>query len=256
MFGQRMHRIFCLGGALPETHRKLLASAGFQIVTGYGTTETCGVSHLCTEAAEMPGTAGRPLEGVEFKFSPSGEILIKGPIVADRLFTEERGLTDIPKESGFFHTGDFGLLEDDRLVVTGAHSDFVRTKRANVPGPDIESLLASKPEIRRAVVVGQDKPHLAALIEVDADLLWKKTGGQGPRPHDWRYWEDEQVELHLRRLIASLNRKLDKTEMIRSFAVLPDGFSEKDEEVDSSGRVLRRNVVERRARLIETLYRE
>ncbi len=256
LFGQRMRRVFCLGGILPEAHRKLLASGGLELITGYGTTETCGVSHLCVDAARVSGTAGLPLPGVTAKFSPSGEILVKGPQVARKVWTEDHGIDDVLREDGFFHTGDFGLLDEERLVVTGSESDFVRTKRAKVPGPDIEAFLATKPEIRRALVVGEDRPHLAALLEVDPDVLWQKTGGRGERPHDWRFWEDEQVDRLLRRVVAACNRTLDKHEMIRSFVVLPSGFSERDEEVDSSGRVLRHNVVRRHADLIESLYRE
>ncbi len=256
LLGPQARRIICVGGLVPESQRKLLAASGMEVLIGYGTTETCGVSHLSVPGDRQVGTAGPPLDGVDAKFSPSGEILVRGPTVASKVWLEKRGLVDIDLPEGFFHTGDYGLSEDGRLIVTGARSDVVRTQKGDVPGSDIEALLATRPEIRRAVVVGQGRPHLAALLDVDADLLWHKTGGKGARPHDWRYWEDEKVEQHLRRMVAAVNRRLDKNEMVQRFAVVPGGFSEREEELDSSGRVVRHKVAKRHADLIDRLYRE
>ncbi|MCD6498010.1 MAG: AMP-binding protein [Deltaproteobacteria bacterium] len=247
ILGTNARLLVCAGGIIPEEAERVLHSTGITFVSGYGTTETCGISHLDAPGKPQPGTVGRALDGIECKLSHEGEILLAGRSVADKTLDGPMG-----QIGRLFRTGDLGFLDGDRLVITGKKTEVVTPGRQPVSPQILEATLVGVDEIRRAIVVGMGRPHLTAIIEVDHAILWRSLNRRGTTPEDWDVAGDEKAMLALRRAIAKVNKGLDPKHMIHDFRLLPS--PRPADEVDATGRLLRPVVTQKYVALIDEMY--
>jgi long-chain acyl-CoA synthetase len=246
LFGERLE--FALTGAAPVATEMLefFDACGVLILEGYGATETSAVT-----AANRPdefrfGTVGKPLPGAEARIADDtddegrGEILVKGPHV----FQGYHGLEDETRESfdgDWFKTGDLGQIDDDGfLTVTGRTKEIIVTSSGkNITPTTIEEKISDSEHVSQAIVYGDDRPYLVALIEPEDD-------GAGP--------DDEDLRGRVEQAIESANSDLAKIEQVKKFAILDRKLSQEEGELTPTMKVKREKVYENFGETIDSLY--
>jgi long-chain acyl-CoA synthetase len=234
--------------------------AGLLVLQGYGLTESAPVISFNRKTSFKLGTVGQPLPGVEVKIGPDGEVLTRGPHVMKGYWNNPAATAEAVRD-GWLHTGDLGQLDaDGYLKITGRKKELLVLSNGKKVVPSaIEGLLVSDCCIDQAVVCGEGKNFLTALIVPHWDNLRQALRAEGVAL-------DQQAEETLARhpsVQALLQKRIDAAladmaswERVKKFTVLPRPFSVAAEELTVSLK-LRRNVVTAKyAAMLEELYRE
>jgi long-chain acyl-CoA synthetase len=231
---------------------------GVPLLEGYGQTESTGVISVNRAGRARVGTVGEPLEGIEVRTLEDGEILTRGPHVFVGYFKEPGLTAETVDAEGWLHTGDVGRLEDGYLCILDRKKDILITAGGkNVTPANIENALKWSPYIQDAVVLGDRRKYLAALILIDEETVVKFA-----QDHRIPYstFEDLAKSRDVVRLIQAevdrVNKTLSQVETVKRFALLPRRFYEEDGDVTPTKKVKRRALEQRYAELVESLYSE
>jgi long-chain acyl-CoA synthetase len=219
---------------------------GVVVLEGYGLTETTAPATVNTPEKVKIGTVGPPLPGVAIRIADDGEILIKGNNVFSSYHNNEEA-TAAAVQDGWFHTGDIGELDEDGyLKITGRKKELLVTAGGkNVAPASLEDRLRAHPLISQCIVVGDQKPFIAALVTLDSEMYptWAKNNGiegvsfESARTH-------EVVVAEVQRAVDEANKSVSKAESIRKFAILEGDFTEENGYLTPSMK-LKRNIVMR-----------
>ena len=159
-------------------------------------------------AGQRIGTVGRPLPGFEVRIHDDGEILIRGGHVFGRYFQDDAATAAVLDADGWFHTGDLGSVDEDGfLTITGRKKEILVTSGGkNVSPAPLEDILRSSPIISQAMVVGDGRPQIAALLTLDEEGLaaWYDQQGLPARPVA-EITEDEAVRAEIKKVIDEAN---------------------------------------------------
>ena len=208
------------------------------ILEAYGLTEcTTGATGNRPSRLRI-GTVGPALPGVELKIADDGEILIRSDTVFGGYYKDEAATREVLTEDGWLRSGDIGRLDDDGfLTITDRKKDILVTAGGkNVAPQNLENALKMSPLISQALVVGDRRPYVAALITLEAGV---------PR---------DNAEEQIRTVVDDVNRDLSRFEQIKRFAILPRDFSGDDGEITPTLKLKRRVCQEHFAAEIEQLY--
>jgi long-chain acyl-CoA synthetase len=251
-------RVCCGGGAaLPEHLFDYFHSHGVPLLQGYGLTESSPVISLSSPAAFRRGASGRPIEGIEVRIAPDGEILTRGPHVMVGYYENPAATAEVLRD-GWLYTGDLGRLDDDNfLYITGRKKEILVTLGGkNVAPVFLESLLTQDPLILQALVVGDDRPCLAALIVPNWEPLETALAARGITGLSrGAALTDSQVLALYHERIRQRLVDVAPWEQVQRFVLLPRGFSIEEGEMTAK-LSLRRKVIEQHfAEDIESLYR-
>jgi long-chain acyl-CoA synthetase len=255
LFGSRLE--FALTGAAPVDKEMLefFDACGVLILEGYGATETSAVTVANRPDDFRFGTVGKPLPGTELKIAPPekdeddeddedleegvGEILVKGPHV----FQGYHGLKDKTDEvfdGEWFKTGDLGKQDDDGFVtISGRAKEIIVTSSGkNITPTNIEEKIAKSDRVEQAVVIGDDRKYLVALIDTgdDADP------------------DDESLREEIQKAIDDANSDLAKIEQVKKFAILPRALSQEEGELTPTMKLKREKIEENFSDEIDALY--
>jgi long-chain acyl-CoA synthetase len=229
---------------------------GIPLREGYGQTESTGV--IAVQRIDRPrwGFVGEPVPTMEVKIAEDGEILTRGPGVFKGYFKDPE-LTAQTIRDGWLHTGDVGTLEDGFLKIMDRKKDIIITGGGkNITPAFIENKLKFSPYVQDAVVIGDGRKYLVALILIDEDNVTKYA--QDNRI-PFTTFADLTQNPEMRKLIegevTKVNKTLSKVETIKKFALLPKRFYEEDGDVTPTKKVKRRFLEKRYRDLIESLYR-
>jgi len=229
---------------------------GVPLREGYGQTESTGV--IAVQRLDRPrwGYVGEAIPDVEVRIAEDGEILARGPGVFQGYFKEPE-LTAETIKDGWLHTGDVGALEDGFLKILDRKKDIIITAGGkNITPAFIENKLKFSPYIQDAVVIGDRRKFLVALILIDEDNVTKYAQDQRI---PFTTFEDLTTKPEIRKLIDQevfkVNKTLSQVESIKKIALLPRRFYEEDGDVTPTKKVKRRFLEKRYADLIESLYR-
>ncbi len=217
---------------------------GVIVLEGYGLTETTAPSTVNVPEKVKIGTVGTPLPGVGIRIADDGEILIQGVNVFARYRNNDAASAEAIQD-GWFHTGDIGELDDDGyLKITGRKKELLVTAGGkNVAPAVLEDRLRAHPLVSQCIVVGDQKPFIAALITLDEEMLpaWAKNNGL-PALTVAQARTNDAVLAELQKAVDDANTAVSKAESIRKFAVLPNDFTEENGYLTPSLK-LKRNVV-------------
>ena len=258
-FGSRLR--VAISGAAPLSPElaEWFHAAGVLLLEAYGLTETTAGATANRVGRFRFGSVGAPLEGVEVRIAPDGEILLRGGNVTRGYWNDPAATAEALDAEGFLHTGDVGVLGADGLLeITDRKKDILVTAGGrNIAPQKIERMLRESPWISQALVVGDKRPHLVALIglNVEAVRRWAheqrlqaaETPTQLARHADVRGLVEVEIDL--------VNRRLATFEAIRRFVVLPEDLSVERGELTPTLKVRRRAVEQRYESEIERLYR-
>ena len=195
---------------------------------------------------------GPPLDGVELRIGADDEVMVRGPNLFLGYENDPEATAEMLDSEGFLHTGDVGRLTDDgRLVIVDRLRDVIITAggRSITPRP-IEEQLTAAPLIGGAMVLGEGRAYLSALISLDGGEASSLVGEQGSQ--EAGLWENPTVQTAVEQVVAIVNRSLSGPEQIHRFAILPFGFP--DEALTPSMKLKRRVVESTFSDTIEGLY--
>jgi len=234
-FGGKLVAMVSGGARLDPDLAGFFLALGVTILQGYGQTEAGPVISVNLPWDNHRRTVGAPVSGVEARIAPDGELLIRGPLVMDGYWADpastETALTTPPGEDApWLHTGDVGTIDGEgRITITDRKKDFIKTLGGDMVSPArIETLLMAEPEIAQAVVAGEGRPNLVALVVPAEGASAEKA-------------------------VQRINGKLSGTERIRRWAEVP-AFTIEEGTMTPTMKVKRRAVLERHAADIASLY--
>jgi long-chain acyl-CoA synthetase len=256
-FGGRL-KFACSGGApLADATADYYHRHGVPLLQGYGLTESSPVISVSTPRAHKIGSVGRALEGVEVKIAVDGEVLTRGPLVMLGYWKQPKATADAIDGDGWLHTGDMGRLDDDGyLWITGRKKELIVTAAGkNIAPAYLERLMCEDPLILQALVVGDRRNYLAALIVPNPDILRSEIAarGIGVTSRGDALVHPQVLALYRERIDARL-AGVSHCEQIGQFALLGRGFTVEHDELTPTLK-LRRGVIQQHfAAEIEALY--
>jgi long-chain acyl-CoA synthetase len=240
-------------------HRDLLrwlAAIGLPVLEVYGQTETCGPTTANPPEDNRVGTVGLPLPGVRLCIAEDSEILVRGGNVCNGYFRDPEGTARLIDGDGWLHSGDMGALDPDGyLRITGRKKDLIITAAGqNVAPQDIESDLRNCELLSEAVVIGDGRRYLTALLTLDLEALlrWARERGKGVEPHS--LFADDDLREDIGRIVKEVNAKRSRVEHVRAFRVLDHEFAVASGEMTQTLKVKRNVVIERHRKEVEEMY--
>jgi len=245
IFGGRVSKCCCGGAALPEHLYDYYLLQGVPLLLGYGLSESSPVITLSTARQHRRGAAGRVLPGVEVKTAADGEILTRGPHVMAGYYKNPTATVETIRD-GWLHTGDLGRLDDDGyLFITGRKKEILVTLGGkNIAPVYLESLLTQDPLILQAMVIGDGRSCLAALIVPNPDALRAEIiARQIPIfSREQALAHPQVLDLYEQRINERL-ASVSSYEQVRHFLLLNRGFTVESGELTPK-LTLRRQVIE------------
>jgi len=250
-------RIVSSGGApLSQALAEFFWTVGIPIYQGYGLTETSPIVSSNYPANRM-GSSGKPIPNVQVRGAEDGEILVKGPCVMQGYYKNPEATREVLSEEGWFSTGDIGYVDKDNyLFITDRKKDLIKTAAGKFVAPQpIENALKTSPYILNAMVVGDRRKFIAALLVPNAATVAAKAADQGIKftSHEElasHPWVHALIEAEVKRLTVHLAQY----ETIKRFALLPEDFTFDNGSLTFTLKLKRRVVEQQYGSVIESLY--
>ncbi|GAA1998418.1 long-chain fatty acid--CoA ligase [Nocardiopsis rhodophaea] len=255
VFGGRLKEALTGSAPIAPDILEFFHACGVPVNEGYGMTESAAVLTLNSPADRRFGTVGRPLPGVEIRISDDGEILARGANVFSGYHRAPAATTEILGD-GWLHTGDLGEFDaDGYLRVTGRKKDLIiPASGKNISPANIEGDLRGSRWISHAIVFGDRRPHLAALVTLDPDEIipWARERGLPEDQAELAAHPD--VRALIEEVVADVGARYSRPERVRAFAILPGDFSVETGELTPSLKLRRSIVAQRYQQLLDDLY--
>jgi long-chain acyl-CoA synthetase len=255
--GGRVEYAVSGGGPLGERLGHFFHGIGLLVLEGYGLTETTAPISVNTPSLVKIGTVGAPLPGNAVKIADDGEILTKGICVMRGYFNRP----DLTKETfvdGWLRTGDIGELDDDGfLKITGRKKEIIVTAGGkNVIPALLEDQIRADALVSQCVVVGDQRPFIAALVTLDEEALpgWLERHGLPAGTTVAEAAEHEKVRAEIQSLIDHANQSVSQAEAIKAFRVVPTDFTEASGHLTPSLKIKRAQVMQDYAPVVEEIY--
>jgi long-chain acyl-CoA synthetase len=230
----------CVSGGAPLAKEiiEFFHSLDILVLEGYGLTECTTAATVNRPSQYRFGTVGPALPGVELRLAEDGEVLIKTSTIFGGYFKEEAATNEVLPGDGWLRTGDLGTIDDDGfLTITDRKKDILVTAGGkNVAPQNLENALKTHPVVSQALVIGDRRPYVAALITLAEDA------------------DPESAETDVQRAVDEVNAELSRYEQIKRFTILPRDFTPEDGEVTPTLKLKRRICQEHFAAEIEALY--
>jgi long-chain acyl-CoA synthetase len=256
LLGGRVHHLCSGGAALPDHTAKFFQERGVLLVQGYGLTESSPVICVSTETAHKLGTVGRPIRDVEVRIAADGEILARGPNIMLGYWQKPRETAAV-LENGWLHTGDLGELDAEGfLKITGRKKELIVTAAGkNIAPVYLESLLTEDPLISQALVIGDGRNYLTALIVPNQQTLAAELIPRGLLLAELPDWpNDERVRAVFTQRIARCLADVSPAEQVRKFVLLERPFAADTGELTPTLKLRRGVICQKYGKLIDSMY--
>lgn len=249
--GNRIKYISYAAAAMPPRIMRFFELIDIPLIGSYGSTE-CGGVTLCGIGENRPGNLGKPFANVQVRIADDGEILVRGPTVSPGYFKNPQATDEAFDAEGWYHTGDLGVIEaDGSLRIVGRKKDvFNCADGSNIYPGFVELQLENEPFVRQAVLVGDRRPFIAALIVADREKI------AAALHRDLVNLPDSEIERALWSQIDRVNARLEDYEKIRRIVLMKEEFPSIVRSINQFQKVkIDRKVVEARyAEEITALY--
>ncbi len=255
-FGGRLKAFVSGGAPLNYDIGVFFTGLGLTILQGYGQTESAPVVSCNPPHPNKMRTVGPPMKDVEVRIAEDGEILVRGELVMQGYWNNEEATSEAIQD-GWLHTGDIGEIDEDGYIrITDRKKDIiVNSGGDNVAPQRVEGMLTAEPEIAQAMVYGDKRPHLVALIVPDTDFAhdWAKANGTAPDLSE--LVENEAFSTAVREALDRINGRLNTIERVRKFILTAEPFSIDNEMLTPSMKIRRHMIKARFGEALEALYR-
>jgi len=245
------------GGPLGARLGHFFSGVGIPVFEGYGLTETTAAFSVNTPSAWKIGTVGKPLSGNSVRVGEDGELLLRGPVVFQEYWQNPEATASAIVD-GWFHTGDLGTVDSEGFIsITGRKKELIVTAGGkNVSPAGLEDVIRAHPLVSQAMVVGDAKPFVAALITIDPEAFpaWKERHGKPAAASVADLISDGDLVAAVQHAVDEANKTVSAAEAIKKFRILPSDFTEESGEMTPTLKVKRNVVVEKRHGDIEAIY--
>jgi long-chain acyl-CoA synthetase len=255
-FGGRLKFFVSGGAALNYEVGVFFTALGVVLLQGYGQTEAGPVISANPVEGMKIHTVGPPLPGVECRIAEDGEILVRGELVMQGYYGDPETSALVVRD-GWLYTGDIGRIDEDgHLVITDRKKDIiVNSGGDNISPVRVEGFLTLQPEIAQAMVYGDKKPHLVAVIvpDPDAALAWSRAGGKDAADLG-ALAGDAQFHDHVSKAVERVNLGLSQTERVRRFVLAKEAFTTENGMLTPSLKIRRHVIRATYGEALEALY--
>jgi long-chain acyl-CoA synthetase len=256
-FGGRAEWAVSGGAALGHRLGHFFRGVGVTVLEGYGLTETTAAATVNNRTGLRIGSVGRALPGFEVRIAPDGEVLVRGGHVFRGYWGDEEATARVMDADGWFHTGDIGTLDDDGfLTITGRLKEILVTAGGkNVAPAPLEDVLRASPVVAQAMVVGDQRSFVGALVTLDeeATTQWLAEQGRPPAPIA-ALTDDPRLRAVVQTAVDAANATVSGPEQIRRFALLPTAWTEESGHLTPTLKLRRGKVLADFADDVEALY--
>lgn len=254
--GGRCRHAMSGGSAMERRLGLFLDGAGIRVFEGYGLTETTAAATANPPDRTRFGTVGRPIPGTSVRIAEDGEIWLRGGQVFPGYLNAPEA-TDRTLRDGWLATGDLGSLDEDGyLTITGRKKDILVTSGGKSVAPQVlERAVCNHPLVSQCLVVGNDRPFVAALVTLDPEAVshWLRMRDK-PAVTAAELVRDPDLETEIRRAVVSANTQVSQAESIRTFRILAHQFTEEHGLLTPSLKLRRKAIEQAYAKEIEALY--
>jgi long-chain acyl-CoA synthetase len=244
---------------MPADVAAFFAGLGLRILDVYGMTET--TASVCAGTPEdfRLGTVGRPLPGVEIRLADDGEILARGPVTTPGYYRNDEATASLIDAEGWVHTGDIGEFDEDGFlrVVDRKKELIITSSGKNIAPSVIENYLKESPYVGHAMVIGDGRPYLVAVLTLDgeiAPLLAAKVGIETSSVEELA--KDPAILGAVQQAVDAANARLSRPEQVKKFVLLPVEWTAESEELTPTLKLKRRVVTQKYAEQVAGLYAE
>ncbi|SHM55478.1 AMP-dependent synthetase/ligase [Actinacidiphila paucisporea] len=255
--GGRVRHAISGGSAMERRIGLFFSGAGVTIYEGYGLTETTAAATANPPEQTRFGTVGLPVPGTTVLIAEDGEIWLRGGQIFAGYLNNVKATDEVLRD-GWLATGDIGALDEDGyLTITGRKKEILVTSGGKSVSPiALEDRVRAHPLVGQCVVVGNDRPFVAALVTLDPEAVthWLSMRGK-PRLGPAELLHDPDLEMEIRRAVVAANTLVSQAESIRTFRILAAQFSEERGTLTPSLKLKRRAIEALYATEIEALYR-
>ncbi|GAA0652747.1 AMP-dependent synthetase/ligase [Streptomyces thermocarboxydovorans] len=255
--GGRIRNAMSGGSAMDRRLGLFFAGAGVQIYEGYGLTESTAAATANPPGRTRYGTVGPPIPGVTVHIADDGEIWLHGANVFQGYLNNPKA-TDEALHDGWLATGDLGSLDEDGyLTITGRKKEILVTSGGKSVAPGLlEERVRDHPLVNQCIVVGNDRPYVAALVTLDPEAVehWLAMRGK-PQLPPAQLVNDPDLETEVRRAVVAANTLVSQAESIRTFRILAQPFTEEHGLLTPSLKLKRKAIEKAYAAEVEALYR-
>ena len=246
------------GAPLGERLGHFFRGIGVPVFEGYGLTETTAAASVNHDDALRIGTVGRPLPGVAFAAADDGELLVRGGIVMRGYWANAKATEEAIDADGWFRTGDLGEIDADGFVrITGRKKEILVTAGGkNVAPAVLEDRLRAHRLVSQCIVVGDQRPFIAALVTLDEEALpqWLAAKGKDPGLAAAQVTEDRDLLAELAVAVEDANKAVSHAEAIKRYRVLASDFTEENGMLTPSLKLKRAVVMKEFDDEVEALY--
>ena len=255
-FGGRLKAMVSGGAPLNPEVGLFFTALGVRILQGYGQTEAAPVVSCNPPRRVKLETVGPPCEGVEVRIAEDGEILVKGPLVMDGYWNNPEATADALID-GWLHTGDVGRIDSDGYIqITDRKKDIIVVSGGdNVSPQRVEGLLTLQPEIAQAMVYGDARPHLVALIVPDPATIESFARHHKVAAKLSELAENDEFTALLGEAVERANLDLSVIERVKRFVIAHDAFTVENGQMTPTLKIRRQHILEVYRKAVEGLYR-
>ncbi|RKT85540.1 long-chain acyl-CoA synthetase [Saccharopolyspora antimicrobica] len=236
---------------------ELFSTIGVDIFELWGMTETSGCATTNHAGANRPGTVGRAVPGVELRIGDDGEVLVRGPLVCAGYLEPDGVIRPAADADGWLRTGDIGVLDDDGfLSITDRKKELIISAGGkNIAPTAVENALRAHPLLGHALVFGDRRPYLVALLVLDEDAAPKWARERGISFNSLRELaEHPAVQSEVATAVAAANSRLNRPEQVKQYRVLAHSWGVEGGELTPTLKLKRRVIHEKYADIIDQLY--
>ncbi|MFD5892700.1 MULTISPECIES: AMP-dependent synthetase/ligase [unclassified Streptomyces] len=255
--GGRVRHAMSGGSGMDRQLGLFFEGAGVTVFEGYGLTESSAAATANPPERTRYGTVGQPIPGTTVHIAKDGEVWLHGEHVFAGYLNDPKA-TDAVLRDGWLATGDLGALDEDGyLTITGRKKEILVTSGGKSVSPaGLEERVRAHPLVAQCIVVGNDRPYIAALVTVDQEAVdhWLAIQGKPPLgPVD--LVRDPDLELEVRRAVVAANTLVSQAESIRTFRILAHPFSEEHGLLTPSLKLKRKAIETAYTVEVDALYR-
>lgn len=226
-------------------------------IQGYGMTETAAPMIVNWQDANRVGSVGKPGPGMGVRTDDDGELQVMGPNVFLGYYKKPELTADVKMADGWLKTGDLGTIDDDGFVyITGRKKDIIITAGGkNVSPAPMEDIINTCPIVSHGVVVGDGKPFIGALIELDQEMVrsWLAQQGLDSNMSMGQVARNDAVRAFIQQYVAKANANVSRAESVRKFEILEEEFSQENGTLTASLKVVRPKVLKRYENIIDNV---
>lgn len=254
-FGGRLKAMISGGAPLNYDVGVFFAALGLPVLQGYGQTEAAPVISVNVPGRAKHHTVGPPIRGVEIRLAEDGEIQVRGANVMKGYWKDEEA-TRRTVVDGWLHTGDVGVLDEDGyLRITDRKKDIiVNSGGDNISPQRVEGVMLLEPEIGQALIFGDRRPYLVALITPDPSFVQAYARETGHANDPRALAQDQGFRQRIGEAVKRANANLSAIERIRKFEIMAEPFSVENEMMTPTLKLRRPRIIERHGELLESLY--